>query len=112
MDQQDTRILEVIASWGNLAELASFAEKRHGYGNSDGGFGVTYPGDLDEYQREVEKLFIPEGTVRLYGYWGPPNGYEVMVSEKYYLQLLAQVLKESGFIKEAGDVERFIHDCA
>ncbi|HYE18386.1 MAG TPA: hypothetical protein VEA69_08070 [Tepidisphaeraceae bacterium] len=35
----------------DLAQLARFAAERHGFGDSDGGFGITYPSDLDEYER-------------------------------------------------------------
>ena len=59
---------EIISQWSQLSELADFAERRHGYGNSDGGFGITYPGDLDEYEIEVEGIKIPNGSVLLYGY--------------------------------------------
>ena len=111
-DQIEMRIREVIASWRSVTELASFALRHHGYGNSDGGFGVIYPGDLDEYEKEVERKLIPEGSVELYGYWGPPEGYEFTISEAYYLQVLATVLREAGFSKEADDIDRQANHCA
>lgn len=112
MEQQEKRIREVMAAWRSLAELAAFAGGRHGYSNSDGGFGVTYPDDLDGYEREVESRVIPEGTVEVYGYWGHPDGYEFVVSETHYLAVLAQVLRESNLTQEAVMVERLIDDCA
>ncbi len=46
-DQEYEQIRAAIESWSNTAELAAFAEKGHGYGNSDSGFGVIYADDLD-----------------------------------------------------------------
>src|SRR5262245_12592136 len=68
---------DAIRHWSRLPELAEFAALRHGFGDSDGGFGVTYPGDLDDYDHEVDGVCIPEGFVQAYGFWGPPNGYEL-----------------------------------
>lgn len=93
-----------IRHWSRLPELAEFAALRHGFGNSDGGFGVTYPGDLDEYDREVDGVSIPEGFVQVYGFWGPPNGYEVLVTELVYLTELAAVLSAKGHEPEADQV--------
>jgi hypothetical protein len=70
-------IRDAIRHWSRLTDLAEFAAHRHGYGNSDGGFGIKSPGDLDEYAREVDGIRIPEGFVQLYGFWGPPEGYEL-----------------------------------
>ncbi|WP_434155708.1 hypothetical protein [Pseudomonas sp. JZ134] len=86
---------EVISQWSQLSELADFAERRHGYGSSDGGFGITYPGDLDEYDIEVEGIKIPNGSVLLYSYaFALPPGYELLVSEYHYLTVLAHVFLE------------------
>ncbi len=104
MDAPDTKTAcrEVIDAWSDLARLVDFAEKRHGFGNSDGGFGVTYPGDLDEYDVQVEGTNIPDGSVQLYGYaFAIPPGYEVVVQESVYLQNLADVLRERGLTTEA-----------
>ena len=84
--------------------MAKFATARHGFGNSDGGFGVTYPQDLDDYDREVDGAHIKTGDVRVYGFWGPPDGYEVDVSERHYLTILAAVLAETGLIAESSRV--------
>lgn len=90
------RIKEVISHWRQPAELADFAEKRHGYGDTNGGFGVTYPEDLDEYARQVERAHIPVGQVEIYGYWGVNQGYELLVPEKLYLTVLAEHLQKVG----------------
>ncbi|HEY1186813.1 MAG TPA: hypothetical protein VGE74_04105 [Gemmata sp.] len=82
--------------------MAGFAEQRHGYSGGEGIFGVTYPNDLDEYDRVTEGRFIPPGYIRIYGWWWPPQeGYELFVPETVYLALLARVLDEDGFPSEA-----------
>ena len=96
-----TACLDAIRHWPSLRELAVFAIRGHGYGDTDGGFGVTYPGDLDDYARGVEGQLIPPGYISVYGFWGPPKGYEVFVPESEYLELLAQVLMAAGLISEA-----------
>lgn len=95
-------ILTSIRSW-RLEELADFAEKRHGFENSDGGFGVIYPADVDDCEGEIEGAAILEGCVRVYGYWGPPDGYELDVSERLYLDTLAAELDRAG---QPADAER------
>jgi len=96
------RVKEVIDAWSNPAEVAAFALKRRGFGDSNGGFGVVYPHSLDEYQREVEGMFIPDGHVELYGFWGPAHGgYEFPVAEKLYLAILADYLQSLGRVDEA-----------
>jgi hypothetical protein len=96
---------DVIRHWSRLSELAEFAACRHGFGDSDGGFGVTYPGDLDEYDRVVDGVRIPEGYVRVYGFRGPPDGYEVLVPEAVYLGQLAGALSAAGHAGEAEQVQ-------
>jgi hypothetical protein len=102
MDAQDLEeaARDVIRHWRRLSQLAEFAERGHGYGDSDGGFGVTYPGDLDGYDRQQGE-FIPDGFVEVYGFWGPPDGYEVLVPEVVYLRQLASVLSAAGHSAEA-----------
>ena len=75
-----------------MRELGGHALARHGWGDSDGGFGVTYPSDLDEWDRVVEKVEIPDGFVELYGLWGPPDGYRFVIRESSYLEHLVRVL--------------------
>jgi len=96
------RVKEVINTWGDPAALAALALKRQGCVDSNGGFGVVYPDDLDEYQREVEGLFIPDGQVELYGFWGQAHGgYEFLVAEKRYLAVLAEQLQSLGLVDDA-----------
>ena len=59
--------LIAIRHWRDKAALARFAADRHGFGDSDGGFGITYPSDLDEHDRQVEGVTIPEDHVLAYG---------------------------------------------
>ncbi|MEZ6144598.1 MAG: hypothetical protein R3B91_04000 [Planctomycetaceae bacterium] len=40
----------------------------------------------------------------MYGFWGLPDGYEVLVPEKVYLSHLARVLFEAGHANEAEQV--------
>ena len=91
---------DAIRHWSQLPELAEFAVRRHGFGDSDGGFGVTYPGDLDEYDRVVDGIHIPEGFVQVYGFWGPPDGYELLVPEAVYLDQLGDMLALAGHAAE------------
>ena len=93
-----------IRHWSSLEQLAQFAARRHGFGDSNGGFGITYPTDLDEYDREVDKIAIPDGHVLAYGFWGasgPHGGYDVLVPESLYLSVLADELSRSGFEQAA-----------
>ena len=94
---------EAIRHWSRLWALAEFADHRHGFGDSDGGFGVTYPGDLDAFDR-VDGMMIPESFVMVYGFWDLPDGYAVLVAEQAYLDTLAIVLSEAGHAAEAGRV--------
>jgi len=48
--------------------------------------------------------FIPEGFVQVYGFWGPLDGYEVLVAEPVYLDLLAAALSAAGHPAEAARV--------
>lgn len=92
----------VIDAWSTLSELVDFAEQRHGFGNSDGGFGAIYPDDLDGYMAEVEGVHVPNGWVLLYGYaHAIPPGYEILIEEAVYLRHLADVLQEHRLTAEA-----------
>jgi hypothetical protein len=101
-------VLDAIRHWSSLTEVAEFAIQRHGYGNTDGGFGVTYPGDLDEYDRVEGGIHIPKGFVQVHGFWGPPDGYEVLVAEALYLDTLATVLSAAGHAVEAAQVRSLL----
>jgi hypothetical protein len=104
MDAPDAKIAcrEVIDAWRSIAELVDFAEKRHGFGNSDGGFGAIYPDDVDGYMAEVEGVHVPEGAVLLYGSaFAIPPGYEILIDEAVYLRNLVDVLRENRLTAEA-----------
>lgn len=104
MDAPDARTAcrEVIHAWTTLSQLVDFAERGHGFGNSDGGFGAIYPGDVDGYMAEVEGIHVPDGWVLLYGYaFAIPPGYEILLEESVYLRNLVEVLRERGLSAEA-----------
>ncbi len=102
---------EAILDWSDLSQLAEFAKLRHGYGNSNGGFGVIYPDDLDEYDIQVERINIPPGTLLVYGLAiALPPGWEVSVDERVYLGVLSSILNEHGLVVEAARVERMLTD--
>ena len=106
-NQRNEQVLQVIQSWYRPAELAEFAVLRHGFGNSDGGFGVTYADDLDEFAREIERHLIPSGCVEVYGHWGAAKGgFVFVIGEHEYLTILAKALRDKGLAVEAAKVER------
>ncbi len=104
----ETAVRTSISRWPRLSELAEFAVRRHGYGDTDGGFGVTYPADLDEYDRMELRQHIPSGKVMIYGFWGLPDGYEVLIEEAVYLATLAAVLTEQGLLEESERVRALL----
>lgn len=91
-----------------LTDLAQLAVEQGGFGEDDGWLGLTYPHDLDDYARKVEKECIPDGWVEIYGCGGGRGrgGYEFQVEEKTYLVSLARILREAGLQTEALQVER------
>ncbi len=112
-DYQIEKVIQVIEICFSLRELSEFAEKRHGYGDSDGGFGATYETDLDEYSR-IHEGDIPKGHVEIYGYWGstpPPGwpiGYEFQITEQEYLLVLIEVLSKHKLARQVEDIENLI----
>lgn len=94
-------VVDVISHWTNLAQLCEFALNRHGYGDSDGGFGITYESDLDDYDRQVDRISIPQEHLLVYGFWGEPDGYELFIKEVDYLLVLAEVLDSHDLKPEA-----------
>jgi len=97
-------IREIVRHWSSLPSVADFAQQRHGFTDTNGGFGVTYPNDLDDYDRLTEGIVIPVGQVLLLGYWGPPDGYQLLVTERLFLDVLSDMLDEAGLTNEATQV--------
>lgn len=75
-------------------QLVEYALQRHGYCTDEGCFGVTYPDDLDEYDRVIEGQSIPTGML-LINYWDGSN-QEVLVQEHDYLVALKEYLLMTG----------------
>jgi hypothetical protein len=103
----ETAVRTAISHWSRLSDLAEFAVRQHGFGDTDGGFGATYSCDLDEHDRSSGRS-IPEGKVAVYGFWGPPEGYELLVDEAVYLTVLTMVLTEHGLLVEAAQVQSLL----
>ena len=100
-----------IRHWSDKAALARFAADRHGFGDTDGGFGVTYPSDVDEGERGADGTAIPDGHVLVYGFWADDaGGYDVLVPERLYLRILAEELDRLGLSREAAAVRSLVGD--
>jgi hypothetical protein len=103
------QIEEIISSWPSMPQLAQFAAVRQGFCNSDGGHGLQYPEDLDDYEGEVEKTAIPDGYVLLFGrknFTNKSAGFEFKIAETLYLGILSQMLSQSQFHREAEAVRQ------
>jgi len=98
MDFDDDELVRIAIRGWDPRDLATFAYERHGYQNTDIGCGITYPGDLDDYDREVDHIFIPEGFVRAGADW---SAHEADVPERTYLQILAEELEALGLTNDA-----------
>lgn len=99
LHEQSTACRKAISEWNDLTQLTEFAMRRHGYCNSNNATGVTYPGDVDEYQVEVEVVSVPAGWVQVFVFQDPllsEMGYEMLVPEHVYLSALADALKEAN----------------
>ena len=71
--------------------LASYAIAGHGFMGDEGFYGVTYPSDLDDWQREREGAFIPEDFVEV-----TYEREEFLVPRAEYLRVLALHLRGLG----------------
>lgn len=99
--------VEVLAQlfstgWPKPDELVQYANARHGYGGDDGYYGITYPSDLDEYQRVVEGEYIPAGAVQVH-YWDG-TFRDLLLYEQEYLQALRVHLLSIGRAKLATEL--------
>jgi hypothetical protein len=101
-------VLDAVRSWSRVGDLCAFAEHRHGFGNSDGGFGVSYFGDLDDFERTDTTM--REGDVLVYAFFGPPEGYEFVVPESLYLECLAAYLDAEGRGEDAERVRAVLRN--
>jgi hypothetical protein len=97
-------VRSAIRAW-DPRDLAKYAFERHGYYNTDIGCGITYPGDLDDYDREVDHIVIPEGFVRAAAEW---SAREADVPERAYLRILAEELDAIGLTNEATRVRALL----
>lgn len=75
-------------------ELVRFANARHGFGGDDGGYGVTYPSDLDAFEGEIEQQVIPEGSVEIY--CSAYTDKDITISEHRYLSVLKKYLEKTS----------------
>jgi hypothetical protein len=73
-------------NWTSDEEKVDFAIEGHGFGGLDGYYGLTYPGDLDDYEIEIEKINIPFGKVEI-AFWNGPDDV-ILVDEIWYLKKL------------------------
>jgi hypothetical protein len=104
------QIEEVLAAQP-LARATQYATERQSWCNSDGGHGVTYPEDLDEYEREVEGAAIEAGYVLLFGRTNVPrssraSAFEVCLPECIYLDVLANKLEANGSTEESENIRK------
>jgi hypothetical protein len=82
------------SNWPSDEKLVEYAIKGHCFGGDDGYYGVTYPSDLDEYQRVVDGEFIEIGFVEL-SFWD--GSFQTLhVTEVDYLTALQEHLENGG----------------
>jgi hypothetical protein len=80
--------------WPSDEQLVEYACAGHGYGGDDGYYGVTYPSDLDEYQKLVDGEFIRQDHVQI-AYWdGDIQTLEI--TEVAYLEAVKARLNSNG----------------
>tara|TARA_R110002167_G_scaffold362307_1_gene581326 strand:+ start:3326 stop:3718 length:393 start_codon:yes stop_codon:yes gene_type:complete len=83
--------VDAMRNWCAPEELSAFAVARHGFMNSDSFFGITYPTDLDEWDRASGES-IPDGYVEALAGYGDPHSDGLLILEAEYLELLRQFL--------------------
>jgi hypothetical protein len=76
-------------------QLVQYANARHGFGGDDGSYGVTYPDDIDIYERDISQQIIPEGSVEIY--CSAYTDQDILISEKSYLSALKSYLESMGY---------------
>ncbi|GAB5407631.1 MAG: hypothetical protein Aurels2KO_58620 [Aureliella sp.] len=85
MESERQSQIDLVLRHNSHSNLVRYALARHGWGDTDGGFGTTYSTDLDDCDRHVDGVSIADGHVQLYGFWGLPDGYELQISESDYI---------------------------
>jgi len=96
IELSDTAATEEIVNhvfennWPDNEELVEYAIARHGFCGDDGYYGVTYSSDLDEYDKEVDGRYIPDGYVEV-NFWVGEDKI-VQITESKYLEILKQHL--------------------
>jgi hypothetical protein len=98
--------VDAMRHWHNIEDLPRFANDRHGYGDSDGYFGITYPSDLDEFDISQGES-IAEGHVVASASYGDPHAKAFSLPESEYIQLLGQYLELSGKPELAKQVRNY-----
>jgi hypothetical protein len=78
---------------------------RYTFGDTDS-FGVTYPGDLEEYDRAVEGITMPDGFDEVYRNWRPPGGYSLLIRDSMHLEILAGSLPQGAFVQRPHESKR------
>ncbi|MGB3619882.1 MAG: hypothetical protein WBA20_00885 [Ketobacter sp.] len=91
------RVLETIFSYSFPSDekLIEYALGRHGYGGDNGSYGITYPEDLDDFDRANGEN-IPDGKLEIYC---KELDVDVLtIEERHYLQALKSYLANKGKI--------------
>jgi hypothetical protein len=94
-----------IRCWRDPAALAVNARERRGYMNTDVGLGITYPGDLDEYDLATGGA-IPDGYVEVTAGYREGDFVVHLLAEGEYLNILAQELRARGMDEAAATLQR------
>ncbi|MGX1185463.1 hypothetical protein AB7M29_003142 [Pseudomonas sp. F-14 TE3623] len=89
--------------WPKADELTSYAISHHGYVGDDGYYGMRFCSDLDEFEREVEGAFIPEGFVEIM-FWDGDHK-EIQIPENNYIFGLKKHLLKQGYWRLAADLD-------
>lgn len=96
---------EAIRHWPEPAQLLQFALARHGYLDTNGFFGITYPSDLDDCDRARGEQ-IPEGMIEVVAGYGDARAAGHLLPESRYIELLAEFLAERGADEQLAALER------
>lgn len=84
-------------------QLVRYANSRHGFGGDDGSYGVTYPDDIDVFERDISQQAIPQGSVEIY--CSAYTDEDILITEQFYLQTLKSYLESKGYNDLANELE-------